>query len=286
MSEVLRDWWSSGVHVVESHCGDYTAVVLFVVCTQLLHLTTFWLHCLALAVIDLNPSFFKSFARWKTQQGVHVTPARYRRAVEVALFNQFAVNIPFAFVTFFAYQWRGLQYDAETLPSWGTILRDFVGFLVIEEIFFYYGHLWMHLPRYYKRFHKQHHEFTAPVGVACIYAHPVEHVLCNLLPIVLGPFVMHSHLFTYWMWLTFAVFSTITSHSGYHFPFLLSSERHDYHHLRFDVNYGPTGALDIMNNTDSLFKGTQQEKRNRIFWKLSDVKYMEQVEGNNKRKSK
>jgi len=134
----------------------------------------------------------------------------------------------------------------------------------------------MHLPQYYASYHKQHHEFTAPVGVACIYAHPVEHVLCNLSPIVAGPLFMNSHLFSYWAWLTFAVFSTIVSHSGYHFPFLPSSERHDFHHLKFNVNYGPTGLLDWLCKTDTTFNNTAQQARNRVFFSLSDVQYMMQ----------
>jgi fatty acid hydroxylase domain-containing protein 2 len=73
---------------------------------------------------------------------------------------------------------------------------------------------------------------------------------------------MRSHLVTYWVWLTFAVFSTITTHSGYHLPFLPSSERHDYHHLKFNVNFGPTGLLDALNKTNRLFLNTPQEKRN------------------------
>ena len=257
----LKNFWGQGLELVEQYCGDYTGIVLFVIGSQLLHMVTFWSHCIPLAIIDLNPQYFKWFARWKTQQGVHVTPAKYKRAIEMALFNQFFVNIPYALFAYFLFKWRGFDYSSDTFPTVGRILFDFVGFIVVEEIAFYYGHLWMHLPQYYSTYHKQHHEFTAPVGVACIYAHPVEHILCNLSPIVLGPLLMKSHLFTYWIWLTFAVFSTITSHSGYHFPFLPPPERHDYHHLKFNVNYGPTGVLDSLHRTDKLFEHTPQAAR-------------------------
>ena len=47
--------------------------------------------------------------------------------------------------------------------------------------------------------HKFHHEWTAPVGVASIYAHPLEHLLSNLLPVFIGPFIMKSHLATMWV---------------------------------------------------------------------------------------
>lgn len=46
-----------------------------------------------------------------------------------------------------------------------------------------------------------HHEFTAPCGLAAVYAHPVEHLLCNLTPLLLGPLLLGSHLLTTWLWL-------------------------------------------------------------------------------------
>jgi methylsterol monooxygenase len=40
------------------------------------------------------------------------------------------------------------------------------------------------------RIHKQHHDFKQPFGIASVYAHPIEHVLSNLLPVLAGPAVM------------------------------------------------------------------------------------------------
>lgn len=80
--------------------------------------------------------------------------------------------------------------------------------------------------------HKIHHEWTAPVGIACIYCHPLEHMVVNLLPVVAGPLLAGSHVTVAWVWLAMAITTTTITHSGYHFPFLLSSERHDYHHAK------------------------------------------------------
>lgn len=119
-----------------------------------------------------------------------------------------------------------------------------------------------HNPHLYKRFHKQHHEWTAPIGVVATYAHPLEHVvgglfqslqgsvsghltvttpnicsssllqLSNLLPVVIGPVILGSHVSTTCMWYCVALISTTVSHCGYHLPFLPSPEFHDFHHLR------------------------------------------------------
>ena len=58
----------------------------------------------------------------------------------------------------------------------------------------------LHHPKLYARFHKKHHEWTAPIGITSIYCTPLEMVISNLFPIALGPFLMQSHLFVTWIW--------------------------------------------------------------------------------------
>lgn len=89
----------------------------------------------------------------------------------------------------------------------------------------------------YKSVHKQHHEWIAPIGLVALYAHPIEYVLSNLFPLVLGPIVMTSHLMTTWIWFTVALLTTVIHHGGYHLPFTPSNEFHDFHHLKYGFDF-------------------------------------------------
>ena len=48
-----------------------------------------------------------------------------------------------------------------------------------------------------------------------------------------GPLVLKSHIFVWWIELGLGMMFTSVHHSGYHLPFLPSPEFHDYHHLTY-----------------------------------------------------
>lgn len=103
------------------------------------------------------------------------------------------------------------------LPSVSTCIYQLVIAGLIEEILFYSIHRIMHITVFYQQVHKLHHKFTAPVGMAGTYAHPLEHFLTNLLPILFGPILLKMHITLIWIWILFAQFMAITTHSGYDF---------------------------------------------------------------------
>ena len=77
-----------------------------------------------------------------------------------------------------------------------------------------------------------HHEFTSSIAIALIHAHPIEHLISNILPIAIVPFVLRCHIGTSWIWVMVLLASSIIEHSGYHLPFINSTEFHDFHHVK------------------------------------------------------
>ncbi|KAH7153641.1 fatty acid hydroxylase superfamily-domain-containing protein [Dactylonectria macrodidyma] len=135
-----------------------------------------------------------------------------------------------------------------TLPTATSFINDILICIISREILFYYSHRLFHVPYFYRRIHKVHHKFKAPVSFASQYAHPIEHIVANVMPIALPPAILGTHIVTMWAFLAFELIETATVHSGYDF-FQGAARRHDRHHERFDVNFGGMPWLDYIHGT-------------------------------------
>jgi len=113
--------------------------------------------------------------------------------------------------------------------------------LQIEDFTFYWSHRLLHTPWLYKHIHKQHHIYKAPIAAAAAYAHPIEFVMSNFLPLTLGPLILQAHYSVWYSWVIIASIGTCYSHSGFiipewYFP-LPGQGEHDLHHELFNYNY-------------------------------------------------
>ncbi|XP_051955324.1 fatty acid hydroxylase domain-containing protein 2 [Xyrauchen texanus] len=244
---------------------------LFFIGTMLVPTLSFWLLNVLLMVVDSTgkPSFITQY-RIQMDKNSPVDPARLHHAVKTVMFNQVFLSGPLVGLTYMVMKWRGEPCTPE-LPTFHWVLLELAFCGLMEEILFYYTHRLVHHPSLYKKIHKIHHEWTAPIGVVSLYAHPVEHVLSNMLPALIGPVLLGSHLATTSLWFTIALLVTTISHCGYHLPLLPSPEFHDFHHLKFNQCYGVLGVLDRLHGTDNKFRHSKAYERHTVLLSLTPL---------------
>lgn len=119
--------------------------------------------------------------------------------------------------------------------------------LFIDDMFFYWSHRAMHLPRFYKFFHKVHHESTDPSPLTAFAFHPSEAIIEQLMHVVL-PFVLPLNFGVMIAWQIFSMLNNVLAHLGYEiYPkgwvklpllqFKTASTHHNMHHQLFNGNY-------------------------------------------------
>ncbi|GFV44396.1 fatty acid hydroxylase domain-containing protein 2 [Trichonephila clavipes] len=244
----LQNQWNS---VYDLFGSDFALAVwgTFIVTTLF-----YWIVGLGYTIVDLTgkPEFLQKYKIQKNSD----YPVSFSKVLKVTLqviINQL-IFIPCAIVFYYLMVWRG-YHSGKTLPSFQRLAFEIAFHIVMNEIIFYYVHRILHLPFVYKYIHKRHHEWSAPIAITAIYGHPLEHISANIVSVLSSFLILGSHMSVCWLWLNVAIFFTVNNHSGYQFPLMSSSPKfHDYHHMKFDQNYGLLGILDWMHGTDLSYR--------------------------------
>ena len=143
--------------------------------------------------------------------------------------------------------------------SIGTIIFQVIFAFVIDDIFFYFYHRWLHENKYMlKTVHSIHHRATKPFPLEYLYAHPVEWLL-GMIGAFLGFAIlfmfMPVNLYAFWIFGGLRNLHEIHIHSDLELPIsskiplLSKTKHHDDHHAKLTGNYSSTFVW-----MDRLFK--------------------------------
>lgn len=203
-------------------------------------------------------------------KNLHLNAQQLIKVISTSMINQlvfaFSLSAASYYLTLEILKLPPLTDDIAMVPSFGVVMRDL---LVSHQLFdtaFFLLHKLMHSPSIYQHIHKKHHEWTAPIAVTSVYAHPIEHMTTNFIPSIIGPALMRSPMCTQWLWLSSMIVSTVSDHSGYHLPYLKSSRFHDFHHAHFNECFGSCGLMDYFFGTDVKFRKSIEFTKHRVFF--------------------
>jgi len=191
--------------------------------------------------------------RCKLQPRSHLSRKERMDLLLLALFNMVFV-VFFICCPLYEFAWNRAYRSCRLTEhdDWMWLEEVFLKIPVhvaIAETWFYWTHRLLHYSTWlYRNVHFVHHRFKAPTAMACVYAHPLEFAIGNILPIWLGPIVTNAHPATcYRLWFPMAILGTCKGHCGYRI--LGHVDQHDDHHQFFNCNYGGLYLADYLLGT-------------------------------------
>lgn len=246
--------WLTGSYLIRQNWdflqSQFSAYQLFIWGTFLgsalvLYGGGFFFWCVELLGKTFSPSFIK---KYKIQPTISNTNTDNIQMLSLITFNHIlTLMVLFGLFHFFP---SFVRVSTQDIPTFGRFLLDILVCAVCYDILFFSIHRTLHFsPMLYQWIHKRHHQFTAPSSFSAIYAHPVEHLVGNVIPVLAGSVVMESHLSTTWCWLLLGLWLSTCDHSGFDLPGLSETKMHDLHHQKLNCNYGAPGMF-----MDKLFK--------------------------------
>lgn len=167
---------------------------------------------------------------------------KYHKTLRLVICNQLFVNIPVGLLV----SPYNKKLNNNALPIKYLPLQV-IAILLVEDVIFYAVHYAIHNKFLYKHIHSIHHEWTASVAVRAVYAHPIEHLCGNILPVLITGHIFRLNWISYNIWVNIATINALIVHSDYYIHGF--GKGHDKHHKYRKYQYGALGIVDILMGT-------------------------------------
>ena len=243
----------------------------FIVVNKILNpfsvLTLIIINLFYLSIYVLRPPSLEKYKinnlPWPWEEDPDKFKRLLKKSIITYIFNVFCFGI---YTLLFGYI-NHPELSKEKHPSIIVYAAQIYFCAIFEDFFFYWGHRILHHPNIYSKIHKQHHEFYNVINITSLYAHPIEFLLSNVVPLLACTLVLGKriHMVTFMGFALFRILETNETHSGYEFPwsmyqilpFATDATYHNFHHLKNIGNYG-----SMFRCWDTLFQ------TNRYYYKL------------------
>jgi sterol desaturase/sphingolipid hydroxylase (fatty acid hydroxylase superfamily) len=207
------------------------------------------------SMVVLKTNIFKPF-RIQTK---NYDPTIFRKRMPLFVFN-FLILLSVAGIgSFLIYE----SMDTTVVSIW-IIASQILFAFVIDDVWFYFFHRWLHENKFMlKNVHAIHHRATTPFPLEYLYAHPLEWML-GMIGVVIAfaliLLVMPINIYALWGFGLLRNLHEIHIHSDLELPilsklpFLSKTKHHDDHHSKLSGNYAST-----FNWMDKIFNSTFKE---------------------------
>lgn len=207
------------------------------------------------SIVVLKTNIFKSF-RIQTK---NYDSTIFRKRMPLFIFN-FLILLSVAGIgSFLIFE----SMDTTVVSIW-IIASQVLFAFVIDDVWFYFFHRWLHENKFMlKNVHAIHHRATTPFPLEYLYAHPLEWML-GMIGVVIAfaliLLVMPINIYALWGFGLLRNLHEIHIHSDLELPllsklpFLSKTKHHDDHHSKLSGNYAST-----FNWMDKIFNSTFKE---------------------------
>jgi methylsterol monooxygenase len=173
----------------------------------------------------------------------------YFKSIKISLLNQFMITLP---ITFLLRNFIKNSIEQSIQNSIGISLLKIFLIGNMSNFIFYWVHRLLHTKYLYRYIHSIHHQYIIPIAPAALYAHPIEHIMCNNFAFII-PFIFIGLRYDFLLYsIILGSMYTTLAHTNYdislsRFNIIYDKNEemsHYIHHKKFNYNYGFGSILD------------------------------------------